>query len=151
MQEAAELKKDRDEKVMFEAKLKQIQKDLNEKINENLNMTQSIRDMTAQRDISNKKAEELESRQNNLETDYLNESIKFTNSINTSSFSANNTNVHLNSGSLPFTVPQDISAVDIQILLSLGIKLDTQSEQQKVFNIIRQKKDISKVMEALLA
>jgi len=108
--------------------------------------------MTVQRDISNKKAEELESRQNNMETDYLNQSIKFSNSINTGSPSpANNTNIHLNAGSLPFAVPQDISAVDIQILLSLGIKLDTQSEQQKVFDIIRQKKDITKVMEILLA
>jgi len=51
----------------------------------------------------------------------------------------------------PFAIPPDISAVDIQVLLSLGVKLDTQTEQQKVFDIIRQKKDITKVMEALIS
>jgi len=147
MHEALDLKKERDEKVMIEAKLKQLQKDLNEKISENLNMTQSIREITTQRDHFNKKAEDLESRQQNLETDYLNQSIKFTNSITSSPHSGPHS-AHQNS--LHFSIPSDISAVDIQILLSLGIKLDNHSEQQKVFEIIRQNKDISKVMEALL-
>jgi len=149
MHEALDLKKERDEKFMIEAKLKQLQKDLNEKITENLNMTQSIREITTQRDHFNKKAEELESRQQNLETDYLNQSIKFTNSISGSPHSPSVPHsAHQNS--LPFSIPSDISAVDIQILLSLGIKLDNHSEQQKVFEIIRQNKDITKVMEDLL-
>jgi chromosome segregation ATPase len=147
MHESLDLKKERDEKVMIEAKLKQLQKDLNEKISENLNMTQSIREVTTQRDHFNKKAEELESRQQNLETDYLNQSIKFTNSMSPHSPSGPSS-AHQNS--LPFSIPSDISVVDIQILLSMGIKLDNHSEQQKVFEIIRQNKDITKVMEDLL-
>jgi hypothetical protein len=147
MQEGLELKKERDEKVMLEAKLKQLKKDLHEKDSENQVMTQSIRDMTTQRDHFNKKAEELENRQQNLETDYLQQSIKFTNSISPHT-SPGPHSVHVMN--LPFSIPSDISPVDIQILLSLGIKFDNQSEQQKVFELIRQKQDISKVMEALM-
>jgi len=137
---------------MLEEKIKQLQKDLNDKVNENEFMTQSIRDVTAERDLLNKKAEELESRQQSIETDYLNESIKLTNSFNPHNglmgykTLPNNTN---HSSTLPFSVPPDISPVDIQLLLSLGIKLDTQAEQQKAFDIIRQKKDLSEMMEAL--
>jgi len=149
MNEATELKKDRDEKVMLEAKVKQLQKELNEKIQENTKMTQSIRDLTTQRDHFNKKAEELENHQQNLETDYLHQSIKFTSSMNSPPNNPQlNASVHHAS---PFAIPPDISAVDIQVLLSLGVKLDTQTEQQKVFDIIRQKKDITKVMEALIS
>jgi len=148
MHEALDLKKDRDEKFILESKLKQLQKNLNDKIAENLTMTQSIREVSTQREHFNKKAEELENHQQNLETDYLNQSIKFTSSVSPQHLPGPTTNVHHNS--LPFTIPSDISAVDIQILLTLGVKLDSHSEQQKVFDIIRQKKDISKVMEVLL-
>jgi len=149
LQEAAELKKERDEKVMLEAKLLQLQKELNDKNDETLTMSKRIVAISQERDIANKKSEELEVQQQNLESDFLTQSLKI-NSLQDPLANALPGSSTTNGSSLPFSVPSDIAEMDIQMLLFAGIKLDTPSEQQKVFEMLRQKKDISQIIEALL-
>jgi chromosome segregation ATPase len=133
IQEAADLKRERDEKVMLEAKVLQLQKDLNEKNEENFTMSKRIQTISEERDIFNKKSEELEVRQQTLESNYLHESLKITTTIPDSLQNMQNSAPSTNGTSLPFTVPSDLSEMDIQVLLFAGVKLDTPSDQQKVF------------------
>jgi len=112
-------------------------------------MSKRIQTIGEERNIFNKKAEELEVRQQHLESDYLNQSLKITTDPLTMGASPHSY-ANSNTSSLPFSVPPDVSEMDVQILLFSGIKLDTPSDQQKVFETLRQKKDISQIIEALL-
>jgi chromosome segregation ATPase len=177
MIEAIDLKKDKDEKNLIEAKLQQLQKEYDTKIEENLGMSRVIHTVTIERDHYNKKAVELETRQQTFETDILNQSLQITNNFMESRhegnilamdypsdlnnpfsspsngrplYSTDPTMTGTSSSSLGTPLPPDINEVDIQILKSMGFKLDSGSQQQKIFDLIRQKKDISKVIEELL-
>jgi len=151
IQEAAELKKERDEKAMLEARVLQLEKDFKEKLEENLTMSKRIETISEERNHFNKKAEELEVHQQHMESDYLNQSLKITTDpLSMAQPSLLPISSGANNSSLPFSVPADISEMDVQILLFSGIKLDTSSEQQRVFEMLRQKKDISQIIESLL-
>jgi len=135
---------------MLEAKVIQLHKEFNEKLEENLTMSKRIQTISEERNLYNKKAEELEVRQQHIESDYLNQSLKITTDPLMAQPPLLPNSPGSNTSSLPFSVPSDISEMDVQILLFSGIKLDTPSDQQKVFEMLRQKKDISQIIEALL-
>jgi len=134
---------------MLEAKVLQLQKELNDKNDETLTMSKRIVAISQERDIANKRSEELEVQHQNLETDFLQQSLKITSAHQMTDPLAN-AHSTTNGFSLPFSVPSDIAEMDIQMLLFAGINLDTPSEQQKVFEMLRQKKDISQIIEAFL-
>jgi len=122
MKELAELKKDRDEKVMLEVKISQLEKELNDHLSENLQISTRLANVTSERDNLHKKASDLELRHQKLEADYLTQSLKFTNlnePTNPGKLPLQHTK---SSSSLPFPVPSDISEVDIQNYYQLDAK-----------------------------
>jgi replicative DNA helicase len=181
IKEISELRKDREQKIILETKLVKLEKDLNTKIEENLSMSRTIHSVTIERDHFSKKAAELESRQQTFESDLIRSfQMPLTNGNtgnniihNTSTpVSSPNTTVVVplpvplvaennpfvpslpnpstsNSSSIGISLPDDIDEVDIQILLSMGFSLE--EDPQRIFDLIRQKRDVSQVIEELLS
>jgi len=84
-----------------------------------------------------KKASELETRQQNFEKDLLSRSIQMTTDPTSSFPESGNTYESTRVNSAPFSLPEGISDVDIQILLSMGFNLDNQKEREKIFELLK--------------
>jgi len=151
IQDIGDLKRGQDAKSMLEVKVQQLEKELVSRAEESLKMSVNMQKIETERDQFSKKAADLETRQQNFEKDLLSRSIQMTTSFPdpTSSFSDNQIPDTPRVNSAPFSLPEGISDVDIQILLSMGIKLDNQKEREKIFELIK-KMEISAVIEHLL-
>jgi len=71
IKEVSDLKKDREEKLRLKAKVEEVEKQLNTKIEENLTMSKKMYSLTIERDHFSKKAKDLEHRQPNIEQDLI--------------------------------------------------------------------------------
>jgi DNA repair exonuclease SbcCD ATPase subunit len=151
IQEIGNLKRGQDAKSLLETKVQQLEKELASKAEESLQMSMNIQKMETERNHFSKKVSELETHQQNFEKDLLSRSIQLSTAFPDPTTSFPDTANALETprvNSAPFSLPEGISDVDIQILLSMGF-LENQKEREKIFELLK-KMDVSAVIEHLV-